>query len=64
MHPELIIHLLPRPMDWLVPNFDSTLMETNAERSRYALMPGQGHCSIVNASAKVVASIILNPVSR
>jgi len=52
------------PHDWLVPNFDSTLMETNAERSRYALMPGQGHCSIVNASAKVVSSIILSPVSR
>ncbi|MGE0671381.1 MAG: alpha/beta fold hydrolase [Parachlamydiales bacterium] len=51
------------PHDWLVPNFDSTLMETNAERSRYALVPGHGHCSIINASAKTVASIILNPAS-
>ncbi|MBS0653090.1 MAG: hypothetical protein JSR39_06115 [Verrucomicrobia bacterium] len=52
------------PHDWCVPNFDSTLMETNSERSRYAIIRGQGHCSIISRSAKAVASIILNSPPR
>jgi dienelactone hydrolase len=47
------------PHDWHVTNYDSSLMETNGQCARYAIVPGHGHCSIVNAVAKSVAEIIL-----
>lgn len=48
------------PHDWQVPNCDSTLMETNNIDANYALIPGHGHNSIVNAVAKPVVKFILN----
>jgi len=47
------------PHDWQVPNYDSTLMEASGQNARYAIVPGHGHNSIVNAVAKSVAEIIL-----
>lgn len=50
------------PHDWLVPNYESTLPEIPARdgvRTRYAIIPGHGHNSIVNASAQAVAEIIV-----
>lgn len=47
------------PHDWQVPNYDSSLMEVGyPATTRYAIVPGHGHNSIVNAVAKTVASII------
>jgi hypothetical protein len=47
------------PHDWQVTNYDSTLMEINSHYARYAIVPGHGHNSIVNAVSKPVAEIIL-----
>lgn len=47
------------PHDWQVTNYDSSLMDVNGQSSRYAIIPGHGHNSIVNAVAKSVAQIIL-----
>lgn len=47
------------PHDWQVTNYDSSLMEANGQSARYAIVPGHGHNSIVNAVAKSVAEIIL-----
>lgn len=47
------------PHDWQVPNYESTLPELNNLKVRYAIVPGHGHNSIVNAVAKAVADIIL-----
>ena len=44
--------------DWIVPNFDSTLMEVQGTKSSYAIVPGHGHVSIVNRVAKVVSQFI------
>lgn len=46
------------PHDWMVPNYDSTLAEVNKYKARYALVPGHGHCSIVDAVAATVAELI------
>jgi pimeloyl-ACP methyl ester carboxylesterase len=46
------------PHDWQVPNYDSTLPEVASNNVRYALVPGHGHNSIVNASSKAIAEII------
>lgn len=46
------------PHDWQVPNYDSTLSEVAKHNARYALVPGHGHNSIVDASARVVAEVI------
>lgn len=45
------------PHDWQVPNYDSSLMTIEGQDVRYALVPGHGHNSIVNAVAKAVASL-------
>ncbi|MBA2369957.1 MAG: hypothetical protein H0V82_13215 [Candidatus Protochlamydia sp.] len=45
------------PHDWQVTNYDSSLMEVNGQSVRYAIVPGHGHNSIVNAVAKIVAEI-------
>jgi len=47
------------PHDWLVPNYDSSLMQVGGQNARYAIVPGHGHCSIVNAVAATVAEMIL-----
>jgi len=47
------------PHDWQVTNYDSSLMEVNVQNSRYAIIPGHGHNSIVNAITKTVVEIIL-----
>ncbi len=47
------------PHDWQVIDYDSTLMETKGKTARYAIVPGHGHNSIVNAVAKSVAEIII-----
>lgn len=47
------------PHDWPVPNYNSSLMEVNEKNAHYAIVPGHGHNSIVNAVAKSVAEIIL-----
>jgi hypothetical protein len=46
------------PHDWQVTNYDSSLMEVqNSSKANYAIIPGHGHNSIVNAIAGVVAEI-------
>lgn len=47
------------PHDWQVSNYDSTLMEVGSEKAKYAIIPGHGHNSIVNAVSEAVAEIIL-----
>lgn len=47
------------PHDWQVTNYDSSLMAADKQNARYAIVPGHGHNSIVNAVAKTVAEIIL-----
>lgn len=46
------------PHDWQVPNFSATLSEVAQHKARYALVPGHGHNSIVDAVASAVAEII------
>ena len=46
------------PHDWQVTNYDSTLMEIEGHYARYAIIPGHGHNSIVNAVAKPVAEFV------
>lgn len=48
------------PHDWQVTNYDSSLMEVGEKNARYAIVPGHGHNSIVNAVAKSVAEIIFS----
>jgi hypothetical protein len=50
------------PHDWQVNNYDSTLMKVNHpdSHSHYAIIPGHGHNSIVNAVAKVVAEVAIS----
>lgn len=48
------------PHDWQVPNYDSSLMEVGEKNARYAIVPGHGHNSIVNAVSKSVAEIIFS----
>jgi triacylglycerol esterase/lipase EstA (alpha/beta hydrolase family) len=47
------------PHDWMVPDFDSTLMKTVETGAQYAIVPRHGHNSIVNAIAEPVAKIVL-----
>lgn len=47
------------PHDWHVTNYDSSLMDVRGQSARYAIVPGHGHNSIINAVAKSVAEIIL-----
>ncbi len=49
------------PHDWQVIDYESSLMEVNGKKARYAIIPGHGHNSIVNAVSKTVADIIANP---
>ena len=49
------------PHDWQVPNYDSSLMSVDKQNARYAIVPGHGHNSIVNAVATAVAEVILPP---
>lgn len=44
------------PHDLAVPNKESTLPEVDGHKARYALVPGHGHNSIVNAVAKIVST--------
>lgn len=46
------------PHDWLV-TYDSSLMSVDKHNARYAIVPGHGHISIVNAVAKTVAEVIM-----
>lgn len=46
------------PHDWQIPNYDSTLPDVEGKKALYALVPGHGHNSIVNAAASAVAEII------
>ncbi|MBU0769274.1 MAG: hypothetical protein KJ687_09290 [Proteobacteria bacterium] len=48
------------PHDWQVPNYSSSLMEVQDCKACYAIIPGHGHNSIVNAAAKTVAEVILS----
>lgn len=59
--PELIrdYTFIASPHDWQVPNYNSTLPEVYNQKVKYALIPGHGHNSIVNAIAKVVSEIVL-----
>lgn len=45
--------------DAVIPNYDSTLMDIPDQNTRYAIIPGHGHNSIVKKMAKTVAEIIL-----
>jgi hypothetical protein len=45
--------------DWIVPNFDSTLLEVEEAKTKYAIVKGHGHISIVNRVAKVVSQFIM-----
>lgn len=47
------------PHDWQVTNYDSSLMAVDPQNARYAIVPGHGHNSIVDAVAKTVAEVIL-----
>lgn len=51
------------PHDWQVPNVSSTLaiVPDDTIQTRYAIIPGHGHNSIVNAVADAVADISLLP---
>lgn len=46
------------PHDWQVPNYNSTLLDIKGQETRYAIIKGHGHNSIVNAAAEAVATII------
>lgn len=46
------------PHDWVVTNYDSTLMPVEKLNAKYAIIPGHGHNSIVNSVAKAVADVI------
>lgn len=48
------------PYDGLVPNYDSTLPDVSPKKGLYALVPNHGHFSILDATAKTVAEIILS----
>lgn len=46
------------PHDWHVPNYSSSLMKVGQnQKAHYAIVPGHGHNSIVNAVAATVAEI-------
>ncbi|MES2121687.1 MAG: alpha/beta hydrolase [Chlamydiota bacterium] len=47
------------PHDWMVPNYNSTLMEVPHFLARYAIIPGHGHNSIPYAKADVISEAIL-----
>lgn len=49
------------PHDWQVPNFSSTLADVENQPAQFALVPGHGHLSIVNAVAGCIAEIVHNP---
>jgi len=46
------------PHDWQVPNFSSTLPDIENQPAQFALVPGHGHLSIVNAVAGCVAEVV------
>lgn len=46
------------PHDWLVPNFDSTLLRVPLENAQYAIVGNNGHFSIIIRSAKMIRKII------
>jgi hypothetical protein len=48
------------PHDWQVTNYDSSLMTVENKKVRYAIVPGHGHNSIVNAVGKTVAEVIMS----
>jgi hypothetical protein len=52
--------LIASPHDWQVPNYDSSLMKVAHQNAYYAVVPGHGHNSIVNATAEIVNKIILS----
>lgn len=45
--------------DWIIPNFDSTLMDVDALNKRYAIALGHGHISIIDRIAKATAMLIV-----
>lgn len=52
------------PHDMHVPNKDSTLMKISKKENvitRYAIVPGHGHMSIVNAVSKIISELIFIP---
>lgn len=59
--PELIrdYTFIASPHDWMVPGYKSTLPSVLNQNARYAILPGYGHNSIVDAASKTVADIIL-----
>jgi hypothetical protein len=53
---------VPNRHDWQVPNYDSSLADVaGSHRTRYAIVPGHGHNSVVDAAAAAVAEIALAP---
>jgi dienelactone hydrolase len=48
------------PHDWMVPNYSSTLLEVPHKSTRYAIVKGHGHNSIVQAVTNAAAKIILD----
>ncbi len=56
--PQREYTLLASPHDWMVNNYDSTLMDVTLKRGKYALVRGHGHWSIVDAVRGVVAQAI------
>jgi triacylglycerol esterase/lipase EstA (alpha/beta hydrolase family) len=46
------------PHDWQVTNYSSSLMAVNNQNVRYAIVPGHGHNSIVDAVGRTIAEII------
>ncbi len=64
VHPPVLIRnyaFIASADDWQVPNYDSTLMEIPNRPALYAIIPGHGHNSIVNAAAKAVAVLTISP---
>ncbi|MBY0528833.1 MAG: hypothetical protein K2P51_01435 [Rhabdochlamydiaceae bacterium] len=57
--PQREYTFIASPHDWQVSNYDSTLMNVKKHNARYAIVPGHGHNSIVNAVAESVAEVIL-----
>lgn len=61
--PEIVreYSFIASPHDWQVPNYNSTLMYVPHQKTRYALIQGHGHNSIVNATAQAIAALALKP---
>lgn len=57
--PEREYTFIASPHGWQVTNDDLSLMDVEGKKAKYAIVPGHGHNSVVNAVAKTVAEIVI-----